>query len=194
MGVDAVYEVAEIGEAGASAVELEGGVIPVHVAVLQKAPVEALTLLVEHVAVGRIEHTSVRHTPSVEAGEHAEHVRSLIGDRVIDFWTPIQSRGWKNQFAPIERARSGIPVNSDSQAAVSGGDLTDDLLTRAVTEALAAGMSWAQIAAQLGVPPPVTCGDAAVIDHDWQEAIVAHENARAARLNAQALPRRPRAC
>ena len=80
-------------------------------------------------------------------------------------------------------------MNSDSQAAVSGGDLTDDLLTRAVTEALAAGMSWAQIATQLGVPLPATCGHAAVTDHDWQEAIVAHENARAARLNDQTLPR-----
>ncbi|MFD9664386.1 hypothetical protein ACFWAY_22610 [Rhodococcus sp. NPDC059968] len=85
-------------------------------------------------------------------------------------------------------------MDSDSQAAVSGGDRTDDLLTRAVIEALAAGISWAQIAAQLGVPPPVTCGHAAVTDHDWQEAIVAHENARAARLNNQTLPRRPRAC
>ncbi|WP_257890388.1 hypothetical protein [Rhodococcus sp. USK10] len=97
--------------------------------------------------------------------------------------------GWKNQFAPIKWARSGIPVDSDSHAAVSGGDQTDDLLTKAVTEALAAGMSWAQIAAQLGVPPPVARGDAAVTDHDWQEAIVAHENARAARLNDQSVPR-----
>lgn len=93
----------------------------------------------------------------------------------------------ENQFAPIERARPGsFPVDSDSQAAVSGGDRTDDLLTRAVTEALAAGMSWAQIAVQLGVPPPAA--HAAVTDHDWQEAIVAHENARAARLNARACP------
>ncbi|RZL72138.1 MAG: hypothetical protein EOP32_38935 [Rhodococcus sp. (in: high G+C Gram-positive bacteria)] len=81
-------------------------------------------------------------------------------------------------------------MNSDSQAAVSGGDLTDDLLTRAVTEALTTGMSWAQIASQLGVPPPVARDHAALTDHDWQEAIVAHENARAARLNDQALPRR----
>lgn len=51
-------------------------------------------------------------------------------------------------------------------------------------------MSWAQIAAQLGVPPPVVRDHAALTDHDWQEAIVAHENARAARLNDQALYRR----
>lgn len=81
-------------------------------------------------------------------------------------------------------------MDPDSQAAVSGGDRTDDLLAGAVTEALAAGMSWAQIAAQLGAPPPVARGHAALTDHDWQEAIVAYENARAARLNDQALPRR----
>ncbi|WP_237720586.1 MULTISPECIES: hypothetical protein [Rhodococcus] len=45
-------------------------------------------------------------------------------------------------------------MDSDSHADVSGGDQTDDLLARAVAEALTAGMSWAQIAAQLGVPPP----------------------------------------
>ena len=86
--------------------------------------------------------------------------------------------------------RSGSPVDFDSLAVVSGGARTDDLLTRAVTEALAAGVSWAQIAAQLGVPPPVARGHAAVTDHVWQEAIVAHENARAARLNDQTVPRR----
>ena len=80
-------------------------------------------------------------------------------------------------------------MDSDSHAAVSGGDQTDDLLTRAVAEALAAGMSWAQIAAQLGIPPPPARGH--VTDHDWQEVIVAHENARAARLNDQTLPRNP---
>ena len=106
------------------------------------------------------------------------------------------SWGWQNQFhgygrinSPIKWARSGIPVDSDSHAAVFRGDQTDDLLTRAVTEALAAGMSWAQIAAQLGVPSPVARDHAAVTDHDWQEAIVAHENARVARLNDQTAPR-----
>ena len=49
-------------------------------------------------------------------------------------------------------------MNSDSQAAVSGGDRTDDLLTSGVTEALAAGMSWVQIAAQLGHCLTVTVG------------------------------------
>ena len=81
-------------------------------------------------------------------------------------------------------------MDSDSLNAVSGGDQTDDLLTRAVTEALAAGMPWAQIAAQLGVPLPALCDSAVVTDHDWQEAIVAYENARAARLNDQTLRRR----
>ncbi|MGV9871122.1 hypothetical protein [Rhodococcus koreensis] len=79
---------------------------------------------------------------------------------------------------------------SDSHAAVSGGDHTDDLLARAVIEALAAGMSWAQVAAQLGVPSPVARDPSALTDHDWQEAIVAHENARAARLDDQTFPRR----
>lgn len=79
-------------------------------------------------------------------------------------------------------------MDSDSHAAVSGGNQTDDLLTRAVTEALTAGMSWAQIAAQLGVPPPVARDHAAATDHDRQEAIVAHENARAARLKDQSVP------
>ncbi|WP_256974296.1 hypothetical protein [Rhodococcus sp. NCIMB 12038] len=77
---------------------------------------------------------------------------------------------------------SGVRPDADSHAAVSGGDWTEDLLTWAVTEALAAGMSCAQIAVQLGVPPPATRDHAAVTDHDWQDAIVAHENARAARL------------
>ena len=104
------------------------------------------------------------------------------------------------KFAPIKWARSGIPVDSDRHAAVSGGDQADDLLTRAVTEALAAGMSWARIAAKLDVPSPVARDHAAVTDHDWQELIVAHENARAARLNDQTAPRQsetpdnPRAC
>ncbi|MFV9456951.1 hypothetical protein ACNJ7E_26415 [Rhodococcus sp. NM-2] len=76
-------------------------------------------------------------------------------------------------------------MDADSADAVSGGVQTEDLLTRAVIEALAAGRSWAHIATQLGVPPPVTRDDLAVTDRDWQEAIVAHENARAARLNDQ---------
>lgn len=81
-------------------------------------------------------------------------------------------------------------MDSDNQAAVASVDRTDDLLAQAVTGALKAGMSWAQIAAQLGVPPSVAHDHAALTDHDWQEAIVAHENARAARLKDQAPPRR----
>ncbi|RYF60163.1 MAG: hypothetical protein EOO27_06835 [Comamonadaceae bacterium] len=63
----------------------------------------------------------------------------------------------------------------------SGGEQAEELLTRAVSEALAADMSWAQIGGRLGVPPPVARRHAVVTERDWQEAIVAHENARAAR-------------
>ncbi|SEB29071.1 hypothetical protein [Rhodococcus koreensis] len=76
-------------------------------------------------------------------------------------------------------------MDADSADAVSGGVQTDDLLTRAVIEALKAGTSWAHIATQLGVPPPVARDHLAVTDREWQEAIVAHENARAARLHDQ---------
>lgn len=82
-------------------------------------------------------------------------------------------------------------VASDSPDAVSCGDQADDLLTRAVAEALVAGMSWAQIAAQLGVPPPTGPDHAAVTDQEWQEAIIAQENARAARFNDQTWRRQP---
>ncbi|BAH56183.1 hypothetical protein ROP_pKNR-00910 (plasmid) [Rhodococcus opacus B4] len=71
-------------------------------------------------------------------------------------------------------------MDADSAGAVPGGVQTEDLLTRAVIEALKAGKSWAHIATQLGVPPPSTC-DHVATDRDWQEAIVDHENARAAR-------------
>ena len=63
------------------------------------------------------------------------------------------------------------------------GDQADELLTRAVSEALKAGMSWAQIGERLGVPPPSARRPAIVTDWDWQEAIVVHENARTARNN-----------
>ncbi|GAF49150.1 hypothetical protein [Rhodococcus wratislaviensis] len=76
-------------------------------------------------------------------------------------------------------------VDPESPDALSGGDQADDLLTRAVAEALVAGMSWAQIAAQLGVPPPTGPDHAAVTDQEWQETIVTQENARAPRLNDQ---------
>ena len=61
------------------------------------------------------------------------------------------------------------------------GEQADDFIARAITDALAEGMSWAQIGARLGVPPPAPDHDDVVSDLDWQEAIVAHENARAAR-------------
>lgn len=38
--------------------------------------------------------------------------------------------------------------------------------------------------------PPAAREHAAVTDHDWQDAIVAHQNAREARLSDQTLPRR----
>ncbi|MDF3313044.1 hypothetical protein P3H15_49930 [Rhodococcus sp. T2V] len=72
-----------------------------------------------------------------------------------------------------------------------GGDHGDELLARAVIEALQAGTSWAQIAAQLGVPPSSAGGRADMTEHDWQEAIITHENARAARLSDRTSPRRP---
>ncbi|MFC9906899.1 hypothetical protein ACFVJ3_43215 [Rhodococcus sp. NPDC127593] len=100
---------------------------------------------------------------------------------------PIESRGCTDHSALPEWAGSGsVPVDADS-ADPSGfcGDRTDELLTRAVIEALAAGRSWAQIATQLGVPPPSDRDNEAVTDHERQEAIVAHENARAARRHDQ---------
>ncbi|MFF2115075.1 hypothetical protein [Rhodococcus koreensis] len=81
-------------------------------------------------------------------------------------------------------------MDADSADAVSGGIQSEDLLTRAVIEALTAGRSWAHIATQLGVPPPAARDRLAVTDRDWQEAIVAHENARAARLDDQTWIRR----
>lgn len=105
---------------------------------------------------------------------------------------PLESFGCKTQPAFIDHARSeSFRVDADSADAVYGGVQTEDLLTRAVIEALSAGRSWAHIATQLGVPAPATCDHLAVTDRDWQEAIVAHENARAARLNDQTWIRRP---
>ncbi|QHE73156.1 hypothetical protein [Rhodococcus sp. WAY2] len=74
-------------------------------------------------------------------------------------------------------------ADSAIRGAASGGEQAEELLTRAVSEALAAGRSWAQIGGRLGVPPPVARRHAVVTERDWQEAIVAHEIARAARHN-----------
>ncbi|MDF3310806.1 hypothetical protein P3H15_38010 [Rhodococcus sp. T2V] len=74
-------------------------------------------------------------------------------------------------------------MTADSADAIFDGDQTDDRLARAVVEALRAGRSWAHIATDLGVPPPAVRDRLGVTDRDWQEAIVAHENARAARLD-----------
>ncbi|MFC9361984.1 hypothetical protein ACFTZB_36105 [Rhodococcus sp. NPDC057014] len=80
---------------------------------------------------------------------------------------------------------------ADHADVVVGGGHGDELLARAVIEALKSGRSWAQIAAQLGVPPPPTRDGGDLTEHDWQEAIIAHENARAARLSDRTSPRRP---
>ena len=97
----------------------------------------------------------------------------------------------QNPPAFIDHTRSGsFRVDVDSTEGVSGAVQSEDLLTRAVIEALTAGRSWAHIATQLGVPPPTTRDHLAVTDRDWQESIVAHENARAARLNDQTWTRR----
>ncbi|MGW4336684.1 hypothetical protein ACWEK5_28325 [Rhodococcus koreensis] len=83
-------------------------------------------------------------------------------------------------------------MDADHADAVTGGDHGDELLARAVIEALKAGRTWAQIATQLGVPPPPSAGRPAdMTEHDWQEAIITHENARATRLNDRTSPRRP---
>ncbi|MFD9663474.1 hypothetical protein ACFWAY_17900 [Rhodococcus sp. NPDC059968] len=72
---------------------------------------------------------------------------------------------------------------SDDTGLAPPGEQTDEFLARAVTAALAEGMSWEQIATRLGVPPPPTSGGAPT-DQDWQNAIAAHENARAQRIHA----------
>ena len=78
----------------------------------------------------------------------------------------------------------------DTADAVFDGDQTDERLARAVIEALRAGRSWAHIATHLGVPPPAIRGGLGMTDRDWQEAIVAHENACAARLGDLSWSRR----
>ncbi|WP_225858176.1 hypothetical protein [Rhodococcus wratislaviensis] len=77
------------------------------------------------------------------------------------------------------RGQPGDDPDASHDAGI--GERTDDLLTRAVAEALAAGTSWAQIGARLGVPPPAADDHGVVSDVAWQEAIVAHENERASR-------------
>ncbi|QSE87906.1 hypothetical protein JWS13_04140 (plasmid) [Rhodococcus pseudokoreensis] len=67
------------------------------------------------------------------------------------------------------------------------GEQTDEFLARAVIAALTEGMSWEQIATRLGVPRPFTAGGSPT-EQDWQNAIVAHENARAGRIRAEKCP------
>ena len=56
-GVEAVDQIAEsVAEMAAGTVELEPGVVPKDVAILEKTPVEALSLLIEHVRVDRVEY------------------------------------------------------------------------------------------------------------------------------------------
>ncbi|MFF2109291.1 hypothetical protein [Rhodococcus koreensis] len=72
---------------------------------------------------------------------------------------------------------------ADSADAFCDDNQADDRLARTVIEALQVGRSWAHIATDLGVSPPAVRDRLGVTDRDWQEAIVAHENARAARLD-----------
>ncbi|WP_280783915.1 TetR/AcrR family transcriptional regulator [Rhodococcus opacus] len=69
---------------------------------------------------------------------------------------------------------------ASDDAGGSAGEQRDELLARAVIEALAEGMSWEQIGARLGVSRPSRSGT--VCDRDWQDAIVDQENARARRI------------
>jgi hypothetical protein len=73
----------------------------------------------------------------------------------------------------------GSAAASDG-AGVGVGEQRDELLARAVIDALVDRMSWEQIAARLGVPRPTR--HTAVTDRDWQDAIVDRENARAQRI------------
>ena len=108
---------------------------------------------------------------------------SLPERYIIISLQPIESHGCKYDSVLTERTRpDNLPVAVDSADAVSDGDQTDDRLARAVIEALQAGRSWEHIATHLGVSPPAVRDRLGVNDRDWQDAIVAHENARAARL------------
>lgn len=102
---------------------------------------------------------------------------------------PIESHGCKYDSVLTERTRPGnLPVTVDS--ADFDGDQTDERLARAMVEALQASRSWAHIATHLGVPPPAIRDPLDMTDRDWQEAIVAHENARADRLDDLSRSRR----
>lgn len=114
------------------------------------------------------------------APRHFSTSRGLIADTVARMEKPIHAH----------HADQGKPSgDSGAPNAVSVGKQTDELLAKAVGEALAAGMSWAQIGGRLGVPNPAA-GQDVVTDQDWQEAIVAHENARVARHNDLEVGRR----
>jgi hypothetical protein len=72
---------------------------------------------------------------------------------------------------------------ASDDAGAPAGEQRDELLARAVIDALVEGMSWEQIGARLGVPRPTR--PAAVTDRDWQDAIVDRENARAQRIQPE---------
>lgn len=67
------------------------------------------------------------------------------------------------------------------------GEQTDEFFARAIIDALTEGMSWEQLATRLGVLRPSTAGGSPT-EQDWQNAIVAHENARAGRIHAEKRP------
>jgi hypothetical protein len=114
-----------------------------------------------------------------------------VARHIIISLQPLESHGCKYDSALIERTRPhNRPVAVDSADAVLDGDQSDERLARAVIEALQAGRSWANIAAHLRVPPPAIRDRLGMTDRDWQEAIVAHENACAARLDDLSWSRR----
>lgn len=89
---------------------------------------------------------------------------------------------WMDESAhPRDQADYSAAVSDG--AGVTAGEQRDELLARAVIDALAEGMSWEQIAARLGVPRPARHGT--ITDRDWQDAIVDRENARAQRIQPE---------
>ncbi|MFC9360768.1 hypothetical protein ACFTZB_29870 [Rhodococcus sp. NPDC057014] len=79
-----------------------------------------------------------------------------------------------------DRLEDSAEVSDDAPTAPVRDEQRDEVLARAVIDALADGMTWEQIGARLGVPRPSRHD--AVTDREWQDAIVDHENARAQRI------------
>ncbi|MFC9356547.1 hypothetical protein ACFTZB_08185 [Rhodococcus sp. NPDC057014] len=72
--------------------------------------------------------------------------------------------------------------DDDRDTLPTPGELSEELLARAVVDALKQGASWAQIGAHLGVPDPCA-RHGGCSDLQWQDAIVEYENVRAARIH-----------